>query len=91
LLAIVVWHLFFVMLRPGTFPLSFTVISGRMDPHELEHEHPEEFRMLYPRALRRPPPGPQTPEPVDAAPEPTPAVSDLNPAGEPPTLPIPGE
>ena len=56
-LAILVWHLFFVMLRPGTYPLSFTVLTGRMDPHELEHEHPEEYRQLQRRTLRRPPPG----------------------------------
>ncbi len=53
LLAIVVWHLFFVMFRPGTFPVSFTVITGRMEPEELEHEHPEEYRRAYPRALSR--------------------------------------
>jgi len=57
LLAIVVWHFFFVIFRPGTFPLSFTVITGRMDPRELEHEHAEEYRRLYRRVLHRPPPG----------------------------------
>ena len=55
-LAIVVWHFFFVMLRPGVFPLSFTVFDGRMDPEELEKEHPEEYQALYARRLQRPPP-----------------------------------
>jgi cytochrome b subunit of formate dehydrogenase len=82
LLAIVVWHLFFVMLRPGTFPLSFTVISGRMDPEELEHEHPEEYRTLYHRALRRPPPGTPVPESMGA--EPADKGAEPEPAGDPP-------
>jgi len=52
-LAIVVWHLFFVMFRPGTFPVSFTVFTGRMEPTELQHEHPEEYRREYATTLSR--------------------------------------
>ena len=55
LLAIVVWHLFFVMFRPGTFPVSFTVFTGRMEPSELQHEHPEEYERAYAGALSRAP------------------------------------
>jgi cytochrome b subunit of formate dehydrogenase len=73
-LAIVVWHFFFVMLRPGTFPLSFTVFTGRMEPEELEHEHPQEFHGLAPRRLHRPPPG--TPEPTTAAESSAPSAQD---------------
>jgi cytochrome b subunit of formate dehydrogenase len=56
-LAIVIWHFFFVMFRPGTFPLSYTVFTGRMEPGELEEEHPEEYRAHYHRRLHRLPPG----------------------------------
>ena len=56
LLAIVVWHFFFVMLRPGIFPGSFTVLDGRMEPEELEREHPEEYWTHYRKRLRRPAP-----------------------------------
>jgi formate dehydrogenase gamma subunit len=52
-LAIVVWHFFFVIVRPGTFPVSMTVVDGKMDPRELEHEHPEDYRRTYGRPLRR--------------------------------------
>jgi predicted CXXCH cytochrome family protein len=52
-LAIVVWHFFFVMLRPGTFPVSFTVVTGKMDQRELEHEHPEEYRRVERQRLHR--------------------------------------
>lgn len=70
-LAIVVWHLFFVMFRPGTFPLSFTVITGRMEPDELRHEHPEEYRRTYQAALRR-----SRVEPTGSALEPSVAPED---------------
>jgi cytochrome b subunit of formate dehydrogenase len=60
LLAVVVWHFFFVMLRPGTFPVSFTFLTGRMEPEELAREHPEEYRTQYQRSIpeseMRPPP-----------------------------------
>jgi cytochrome b subunit of formate dehydrogenase len=45
-LAIVVWHLFFVLFRPG-IPGTFTAFTGRMDPEELAHEHPGEFEQVY--------------------------------------------
>lgn len=45
-LAILVWHLFYVLLRPGITG-SFTALTGRMDPEELAHEHPAEFARHY--------------------------------------------
>lgn len=45
-LAIVVWHLFFVLLRPG-IQGSFTALTGKMDPEELAHEHPAEYARFY--------------------------------------------
>jgi cytochrome b subunit of formate dehydrogenase len=51
-LAIVVWHLFYVLMRPG-IPGTFTALTGRMDPEELAHEHPEEYARFYdPRPSR---------------------------------------
>ena len=45
-LAIVVWHLFFVLVRPGVQgPL--TMVTGGMDPEEMRHEHPEEYAAVY--------------------------------------------
>jgi formate dehydrogenase gamma subunit len=66
-LAIVVWHLFFVMFRPGTFPVSFTVLTGRMEPDELQHEHPEEYRRRYQTALSRTRVEPSAAEPESSA------------------------
>jgi cytochrome b subunit of formate dehydrogenase len=45
-LAIVVWHLFFVLFRPGLHG-AFTAITGKMDLDELAEEHPEEYAQLY--------------------------------------------
>jgi predicted CXXCH cytochrome family protein len=47
-LAIVVWHLFFVLMRPG-WEGSFTALHGRMSLEELAHEHPEEYARQYGR------------------------------------------
>lgn len=41
-LAIVVWHLFFVLVRPGVRG-TFPAWTGRMEPEHLQHEHPEEY------------------------------------------------
>ena len=54
-LAIVVWHLFFTVFRPGVFPLSFTFITGRIDAEEMAHEHPEDHARVHGR--RGLPPG----------------------------------
>ncbi len=37
--AIVIWHLFFTVVRPGTYPMSWTWITGRMPKHEWETHH----------------------------------------------------
>ncbi len=37
--AIIVWHLFFVMLRPGNYPMSWTWITGRMPLSEWRSHH----------------------------------------------------
>jgi len=45
-LAVIVWHLFFVLVRPGIRG-GFTAITGRMELEELEHEHPAEYASQY--------------------------------------------
>jgi cytochrome b subunit of formate dehydrogenase len=37
--AIVIWHLFFTVVRPGIYPMSWTWITGRMPKHEWETHH----------------------------------------------------
>jgi len=45
-LAIVVWHLFFVMFHPEEYPMSTTWLSGKMSMKELKHRHPLEYERL---------------------------------------------
>lgn len=47
MLAIIVWHFFFVMFRPGVFPVSFTMMDGNIQQEELRHEHRAEYDSLY--------------------------------------------
>lgn len=47
MLAIIVWHFFYVMFRPGVFPVSFTMMDGKMQLEELRHEHRAEYDSLY--------------------------------------------
>ena len=42
-LAIVVWHFYFTIFNPDVFPISKTMITGRVTHQEMEHEHPEEL------------------------------------------------
>ena len=45
-LAIVVWHFYFTILRPGVFPLSKAMITGQLTREEMEREHPDELREI---------------------------------------------
>ncbi|HZL85870.1 MAG TPA: cytochrome b/b6 domain-containing protein, partial [Candidatus Krumholzibacteria bacterium] len=45
-LAILVWHLFFVLLRPG-LEGGFTAITGKMQVEDLAHEHQAEYARIY--------------------------------------------
>jgi hypothetical protein len=42
-LAIVIWHMYHVHLRPGNFPMSRVFINGRITRRELRHHHPQEY------------------------------------------------
>jgi cytochrome b subunit of formate dehydrogenase len=47
MLAIIVWHFFYVMFRPSIFPMSFTMVDGKMPLEEMRHEHRGEYDHLY--------------------------------------------
>jgi len=50
LLAIAIWHVYNVHLRPGRFPGSLFWVHGRMSCAEMEQEHPAELREIRLRA-----------------------------------------
>jgi hypothetical protein len=39
MLAIIVWHFFFVIFHPEVYPMSWIWLTGRMPEHELESVH----------------------------------------------------
>jgi len=45
-LAIVVWHLYFVILNPSVYPMSTTWITGKISEQEMAEEHPLELERL---------------------------------------------
>ena len=45
-LALFVWHLYNVHLRPSVFPMSWVWVDGRIDLETLKHEHPAEYERL---------------------------------------------
>src|ERR1041384_5082240 len=45
-LALFVWHLYNVHLRPSVFPMSWVWIDGRIDLHTLKEEHAAEYEEL---------------------------------------------
>jgi cytochrome b subunit of formate dehydrogenase len=45
-LALFVWHLYNVHLRPSVFPMSWIWVDGRITEEALEEEHPEEYERL---------------------------------------------
>jgi cytochrome b subunit of formate dehydrogenase len=45
-LAILVWHLYYVMINPDFAPLSFTWLDGKLSRHDMEHEHALELEEI---------------------------------------------
>ena len=45
-LALFVWHLYNVHLRPSVFPMSWVWVDGKIDVDTLKHEHPLEYAQL---------------------------------------------
>jgi len=42
-LAIIVWHFYWVIYNPRVYPMSLVWLTGRMSKKAMEHEHPEEL------------------------------------------------
>ncbi len=57
-LAILVWHLYYVILNPDFAPMSLTWIDGRISRYHMEHEHPLELEEIEARERRGEAPGP---------------------------------
>jgi hypothetical protein len=51
-LAIIVWHMYHVHLRPGVFPMSRVWLDGKISRSELRHHHPREYLALLERRRR---------------------------------------
>jgi cytochrome b subunit of formate dehydrogenase len=67
-LAIVVWHLYFVVFNPDVYPMNPSWITGKLSEKQMEEEHPLELEEIRRRraaeAEAQPPPGPPPEEPV---------------------------
>ena len=44
MLAIIVWHFYWVIFNPRIYPMSLVWLTGRMSRLAMEHEHPDELR-----------------------------------------------
>lgn len=66
-LAIIVWHLYFVLFNPEMYPMNMSWITGRLSEKEMEEEHPAELERIKadrePEAKKEPPPPPVAPVP----------------------------
>lgn len=45
-LAIIVWHLYYVLFNPDVYPMNFTWLTGTLTEEEMEHEHPRELERI---------------------------------------------
>lgn len=52
--AIVVWHFFFVFFEPESYPVNFSMLTGRISEKELDEKHTAEYERL--KAKERVPP-----------------------------------
>jgi len=59
-LAIIVWHLYYVMINPDFAPLSLTWLDGKLSRHDMEHEHPLELKEIDAKERSGEAPGPET-------------------------------
>lgn len=41
--AIVVWHMFFMIFEPESYPVNLSMLTGRISEKELEEKHPAEY------------------------------------------------
>ena len=45
-LAILVWHIYYVIFNPDVYPMNWTWLTGRVSEEMLRHEHPREYERL---------------------------------------------
>ena len=45
-LAIIVWHFYFVLFKPGVYPMNKAWITGKISEEEMEEEHPLELERI---------------------------------------------
>ena len=45
-LAIVVWHLYFVIFNPDEYPMNIAWLTGTLSEREMAEEHPRELERL---------------------------------------------
>jgi cytochrome b subunit of formate dehydrogenase len=45
-LAILFWHLYFVIFNPDVYPMNWSWVSGKISEESLRHEHPREYERL---------------------------------------------
>lgn len=53
MLAIIVWHLYYVMFNPDVYPMNTAWLTGRITEAEMEEEHPLELERLRRRELEK--------------------------------------
>jgi len=46
-LAILVWHMYYVILNPDVYPMNWTWLTGRIPEPQLRHEHGGEWEELF--------------------------------------------
>jgi cytochrome b subunit of formate dehydrogenase len=46
LLVVLVWHIYNAHLNPDVFPFDWSIFTGRISRHRMEHEHPLELERL---------------------------------------------
>lgn len=42
-LSILIWHIYYVIFNPNTYPMNFAWLTGKITEHEMEEEHPLEL------------------------------------------------
>jgi cytochrome b subunit of formate dehydrogenase len=61
-LAILVWHLYYVIFNPDIYPMNMAWLTGKLTEREMEDEHPLELERIRERA--EPPEGTEEPGPA---------------------------
>lgn len=52
-LAIVVWHLYFVVFNPDAYPMNVAWLTGKLSEREMQEEHPLELEAIHEEERRR--------------------------------------